>query len=329
LAKASTQNFHLILETVSPTAENDYVYQGLVDRGQRALRWDLHRSLSTPCFSYMPANEGGGYYWEGNEKIPMEAFSSVYCLQYLNLIERQRFQFPPELSGLSPVEKGNLFLDTQAAIGSFLEGFYADTKNTCQWVNRPLSNGMHLYKSHQLQQIHQFAGVAVPQTLMTQHPHEILAFAEALPEPLICKPCYSFDYANMLWKKDLTDDYLAQLTQKPRLYQGFVPGIDIVAFVVGPHILAVSIEAEGGEDYRKAASRKIQIMVLPDEIQMVCHRIHQLLGLTFSAIDFRRTPEGKYVFLEANPSPLFLNFQKMTGLPIGETLIDVLMAFPS
>ncbi|MBY0403266.1 MAG: hypothetical protein K2X66_05160 [Cyanobacteria bacterium] len=313
MAKTSTQNFHLILEMVSSTPENDYVYQGLVDKGQRVFRWDLHRSLSNPCFSYMPASKDGGYYWEGNEKIPLNEFSSVYCLQYLNLIERQRFQFPPESPGLSPAEKENLFLDTHAAIGSFLEGFYSATKTSCQWVNRPLSNGMHLYKSYQLQQIHQFAGVAVPQTLMTQNSQEILAFAEALPEPLICKPCYSFDYANMLWKKDLTDDYLAQLAQKPRLYQGFVPGIDIVAFVVGPHILAVSIEAEGGEDYRKAASRKIQILVLPEEIQKVCHKIHQLLGLTFSAIDFRRTPEGKYVFLEANPSPLFLNKRGITG----------------
>jgi hypothetical protein len=33
---------------------------------------------------------------------------------------------------------------------------------------------------------------------------------------------------------------------------------------------------------------------------------------------------GEYVFLEANPSPMFLGFQDATGLPLAEILAELL-----
>ena len=44
-----------------------------------------------------------------------------------------------------------------------------------------------------------------------------------------------------------------------------------------------------------------------------------------SGIDFRRTPEGQYFFLEANPSPMFLGFQRRADLPLTERLIALLV----
>ena len=48
--------------------------------------------------------------------------------------------------------------------------------------------------------------------------------------------------------------------------------------------------------------------------------------LLWAGIDFRRTPAGLYVFLEANPSPMFLGFEHRTGLPLTESLAAVLLA---
>jgi D-alanine-D-alanine ligase-like ATP-grasp enzyme len=41
-------------------------------------------------------------------------------------------------------------------------------------------------------------------------------------------------------------------------------------------------------------------------------------------MDFRLTADGRYVFLEANPSPMFLGFEKATGLPLTEALVKLL-----
>ena len=49
------------------------------------------------------------------------------------------------------------------------------------------------------------------------------------------------------------------------------------------------------------------------------------LDLLWTGIDYRLTPDRQYVFLEANPSPMFLGFQSATGLPLLESLVDLLV----
>jgi glutathione synthase/RimK-type ligase-like ATP-grasp enzyme len=46
--------------------------------------------------------------------------------------------------------------------------------------------------------------------------------------------------------------------------------------------------------------------------------------LVYSGIDVRRTPEGEYVFLEGNPCPMFIHFERQTGYPISDRLADLL-----
>jgi D-alanine-D-alanine ligase-like ATP-grasp enzyme len=46
----------------------------------------------------------------------------------------------------------------------------------------------------------------------------------------------------------------------------------------------------------------------------------------WTGIDLRLTPEGRYVFLEANPSPMFLGFEQRSGLPLTEILAELLLA---
>ena len=43
-------------------------------------------------------------------------------------------------------------------------------------------------------------------------------------------------------------------------------------------------------------------------------------------IDLRRTPDGRYVLLEANPSPMFIGFESCCDLPLTDALLDVLTA---
>jgi len=47
--------------------------------------------------------------------------------------------------------------------------------------------------------------------------------------------------------------------------------------------------------------------------------------LGYSGIDIRRSPEGEYVFLECNPCPMFMHFETVTGYPISDRLVDLLL----
>ncbi len=49
------------------------------------------------------------------------------------------------------------------------------------------------------------------------------------------------------------------------------------------------------------------------------------LGLVYGAIDMIRTPDGRHVFLEANPSGQWLWIEQRTGLGVSEALVDCLV----
>jgi D-alanine-D-alanine ligase-like ATP-grasp enzyme len=65
---------------------------------------------------------------------------------------------------------------------------------------------------------------------------------------------------------------------------------------------------------------------LPQSIQEQCLAIASAFALEWTAIDWRVNPSGDYVFLEANPSPMFLHAERQTGFPITQQLVKLLMA---
>ena len=65
---------------------------------------------------------------------------------------------------------------------------------------------------------------------------------------------------------------------------------------------------------------------LPPEVQARCVRLVERLELCYGAIDMILTPDGRYVFLEINPSGQYLWIEKEAGLPISAAICDFLMA---
>jgi D-alanine-D-alanine ligase-like ATP-grasp enzyme len=63
---------------------------------------------------------------------------------------------------------------------------------------------------------------------------------------------------------------------------------------------------------------------LPLTVQEQCQAIRKALFLEWTAIDWRLRPNGEYIFLEANPSPMFLHFEAQTGFPITQALVQLL-----
>ncbi len=68
-----------------------------------------------------------------------------------------------------------------------------------------------------------------------------------------------------------------------------------------------------------------KVHCLPDEISGKLLELMKHLGLVFGAIDMILTPEGEYVFLEINPAGQWEWIEKLTGMPITDTLTDMLI----
>jgi glutathione synthase/RimK-type ligase-like ATP-grasp enzyme len=111
----------------------------------------------------------------------------------------------------------------------------------------------------------------------------------------------------------------------PITLQEEVPGTNVRVFVAGERVLACEVRTRE-LDYRMDAEPELLVHELPGHTAALSLRIASELGLVWTGIDFRLTPEGEYVFLEANPSPMFLGFEEATGLPLTESLAALLLA---
>ena len=222
-----------------------------------------------------------------------------------------------ETPSLPDVEQG--FIAANDARGLF-ESFLI--RLPTRWVN-----GWQAYKSHQTKPV-QLAmvaklGMSVPATILTNDPEQVRAFAERQPRSIF-KPVQGGAHTRPVTAAHLTDENLRSLACAPVTLQEEVAGTNIRVFVAGQRVLACEVQAET-LDFRDTADPRIVKHDLPEEVTAMCRRIAEALALLWTGIDLRLTREGNYVFLEANPSPMFLGFQYRCGLPLKEALAELLM----
>jgi glutathione synthase/RimK-type ligase-like ATP-grasp enzyme len=105
---------------------------------------------------------------------------------------------------------------------------------------------------------------------------------------------------------------------------------DLRVTVVGMEVFAAAIHSQETEypvDSRiDIINAEIEPVVLPDHLSDLLLQLTDALGLVYGAIDLRRTPDDRYVFLEINPSGQFRYIEVATGLPITAALAAALMA---
>ena len=193
---------------------------------------------------------------------------------------------------------------------------------SARWVNGWQAYQLHQTKPAQLAMVAQL-GVPVPASLITNDPDDLQRFAERHPRAIF-KPVQGGAHARALTSAHLRPENLKNLQIAPVTVQEEVPGTNIRAFVAGERVLACEI-ATDRLDYRDDENPRIVPHELPADIASQCLAIADALDLVWTGIDFRLTPEGRYVFLEANPSPMFLGFEERAGLPLAESLAALLI----
>ena len=195
----------------------------------------------------------------------------------------------------------------------------------CAVVNRlrgGLSNHSKPYQALLLQQ----CGMRTPSTLITNDPDAVRRFYDECHGEVIYK---SVSGVRSIVRR-LGSDQLARLPflqHGPAQFQRFIPGDDVRVHTVGDRWFATRVRSTA-VDYRYARREGGETQMMPIELPATmveaCLHAAQSLGLLFTGIDLKLTPEGEYVCLEVNPSPGFLYYEQHTGQPISAALADLL-----
>jgi len=257
--------------------------------------------------SYDPATDKGSLTFPTGRILAFDEVSSVYWRCY------NQFESP----GLPDPEQAYIASnDTRGMFESVLMRLKA------RWVNGWKACNLHQTKPVQLAMV-AATGFPIPPTLLGNDPGEIKSFFSHYPNSIF-KPVQGGAHTSFLTEAHLSDDNLKNLAISPVTIQAKIDGTDIRVFVAGERVHACSIHTDA-VDFRDDPAALIKPHALPVELEEKTIRIARTLDLVWTGIDLKLTADGQYVFLEANPSPMFMGFESRSGLPLTNALTSLLV----
>jgi hypothetical protein len=252
-----------------------------------------------------------GSLWLGEREWPMQELTGIYAraIDPLTMPENQSSRSAP---------RDPHALARTAFVSELLNDWLDIAPGRI--VNRPSAMLTNVSKPFQAQLIVQ-AGFLTPTTLITNDPRRVSEF-HAEHRRIVYKSCSSVRSIVQEWTGD--EQGLERIRCLPTQFQAFVPGTNVRVHVIADTVLASEIGSDA-VDYRysgrQGLSTEMRAIDLPEEIEDKCRRLTTSLGLSFSGIDLKRTPQGEWYCFEVNPSPGYSYFQEHTGQPIAETLV--------
>lgn len=173
------------------------------------------------------------------------------------------------------------------------------------------------------------AGLDTPATLISNDPQAVAEFVKAHDE-VIYKPLTGYGHCKQVGAAELQQ--LERIKAAPVIFQQRARGTSIRAtFVDGEMVSAARLPSES-LDYRDNADYEAGRQVyestgLPRTVVERCQTYLASAGLLFAGIDLIETGDGRYVFLEANSSPMYLELEARTQHPITFELCTALLRY--
>ena len=186
-------------------------------------------------------------------------------------------------------------------------------------------------KAHQLGAFTR-AGLPSPRTLITSLPLAAERFVEALAAEgaqTIAKPLIGGATARLV--DDAVRERLVSLAASPIILQERIVGDDVrVTVVDGAVVSAVVIESDA-LDYRDdrayaAGHARYRPIDLPDDVRGLALRAAALCAHVISGVDLKRASDGRFVVLEANGAPRWLDIEEKTNASITAAVLTALGA---
>lgn len=222
--------------------------------------------------------------------------------------------------------------ELRVALRSFL------TVLDCKWVNR--KETVELIASNKLYQqlIARRCGLSTPRTLVSNDPERVVSFSDPNCGLLLKSLGYirlDDDEKCALYSERFSHDELmgsdAAIHACPIFAQEYVEKrYEHRVMVIGSRVLSCRIDSQASEltkvDWRHYDFDNVEhVQVeLPLDIQQNLLHFMAEIDLRYGAIDLIEMPDGKFVFLEVNPSGQWGWIADIAGLPITEAAADML-----
>jgi len=187
-------------------------------------------------------------------------------------------------------------------------------------VNRTAPMASNFSKPYQAQLIikHEFA---IPPTLITNVPELVFEFYQIHKQVIYKSISGTRSIVQTLNKEDL--ERLDHIRWCPTQFQKYVEGTNVRVHVVNKSVFATAVTTDT-TDYRYAhqegGDTELRAIEISDELAERCVKLSQALGLAFTGIDLKITPDDQIYCFEVNPSPAFTYYESETGQPIAEAV---------
>lgn len=232
-----------------------------------------------------------------------------------HLVWNRRPTLPVLAEDLHPADRESAARDCQ----HFVWSLWHLVAPGAAWVN-PLSP-IHSAVLKPLQlMLAREVGLEIPPSLCSNDPQRIREFLRAQGGDTIYKSFYqgswqTEDGVAAVFTRGITDEDLPEddmVHASPGIFQARIPkahelrvtflgDLPIAARILSQDVPSTSV------DWRRSASSLIfEPAELPADVAQKCRALMAKLGLAFAALDLIVTPDGRHVFLEANPTGQFL-----------------------
>ena len=203
----------------------------------------------------------------------------------------------------------------------------------CQWVNDRAADDKAQHKPYQWAVANQI-GLNLPRTLVTNKPEEARRFIEEIGIGKVIFKAFLASYdawreTRLVMREDV--DKLELVRYAPVIFQEYIEGVDLRITAIGDKLFPAEIDARKTSypvDMRMVVGESdVKAVRLPSKVEKALLKLQHELGLSFGAIDMRRTSDGKYYFFEVNPAGQWLFVEQRSGLAISDAMADHLSAF--
>ena len=297
----------LILGNASD-AHAAHLHKALTQAGATVDYWNTRLFPSKSSLFWRPDTLAGELILPSGHRLDFQSIKSVFWRTFSSV----------SVPALKDTHQQQVaFNDSMSALRSLLQACPA------RWINSWQAYQFHKEKPLQLSKVKQI-GVAIPATAIGNNPERITEFAKSY-ERVIFKPVYGGAHTRFITEELLEPQRLSRvLTISPITIQEYIPGTNIRSYVIGGSVYSAEIRSSA-LDFREDLAAELLPVKLPPSVQQQCLAISKSLLLEWTAIDWRRKPTGEYIFLEANPSPMFIHFEHQTGFDLTQQLVALLI----
>lgn len=204
-----------------------------------------------------------------------------------------------------------------------------------RWVSRPERIRDASHRMSQLE-LAKMIGFRVPKTIVSNDLAALVGFYDRFRGDVVAKTLHHQSartgdsyliYTTRISRADLT----VESVNTPVMLQEYIPKArEFRATVIGRKVFSVALDSqavpEAQIDWRLATSEVPHTYTkLPELVSQALIEMTDRLGLLFGAFDLIETTSGDVVFLELNPNGQWAWLEQLTGVPMREALIDLLV----